>query len=102
MRIAKIDRNFVFKTIDSNNNDLELKHSGKQIAFLNVNKQSFAGDCPFLMIQKNTGSGYFVSGCYGFGGLGWRGHISTQKVLFGLKKLGFDINARQLNKWIRS
>ena len=83
-----------------NNNVLE-KFQGTT-AFLNINNKTFSGSDPYLMIKKESGKGYFVNGIIGFGGMGFRGHLSTQKILKILKHQGFDITAKQLNNWIRA
>lgn len=81
------------------NNALE-KFEGAT-AFLKIGDKTFAGTDPYLMIKKSSGQGYYVNGVIGFGGMGYRGYVSTQKVMKILKNVGFDINARQLNNWIR-
>lgn len=49
--------------------------------------------CKALGIKSAS---YSVNGIYGFGGMGYRGPVSTRALIKGLNALGIDINARQL------
>lgn len=95
MRAVSIKKDQVLKS--TINEGFELTKFGANTAFLEINKSSGPSQDCFLMIKKSEGNGYFVKGLYANC---WNGYKSTQSVVKGLKKLGFDLNSKQLRKWL--
>lgn len=89
----------VYNYIQSNikNYKLNIRPFGFNAVYLNIDGKEDVGTDPLLRISHD-GFGYSINGIYGFGGLGYRGPISTQTLRKGLRKLGFNITARQLRK----
>lgn len=95
MKAASINKDQVLKS--TINEGFELTKFGKSTAFLEINKSSGPGQDCFLMVKKADGNGYVVKGLYANC---FNGYQSTQSVVKGLKKLGFDVDSRQLRTWL--
>jgi hypothetical protein len=95
MKAASINKDQVLKS--TINEGFELTKFGTSTAFLEINKSSGPGQECFLMIKKAAGNGYVVKGLYANC---WTGYKSTQSVVKGLNKLGFDVDSRQLRTWL--
>jgi hypothetical protein len=73
--------------------------------YLTVNGKMFIGNDVYLSIKKDgVWSGvnsYLVKGVFGFGGMGYRGDLSTIKLLKGLNKIGLNIDAKELRSYFK-
>lgn len=78
--------------------ELNFDDNFASIAWLKIDGKISIGNEPYLAIFRKQGlkSYYTVNGIYGFGGMGYNGPISTQKLIKGLNKLGVKITAKEL------
>lgn len=86
---------------DNSNGGLWLTIDGRQFVSGDPYLYIAPKDRRFDDILKRRSASYTVNGVYGFGGMGYRGPISTRSLIRGLNKFGVSITARGLSKLMK-
>ena len=94
----------MFKTqgINSNNPKYTIERWNEDVAYLEIDGQAFNGRDCYLRLRFIGDGNYWVDGIFGFGGMGYRGPVSTRRLLKGLNNIGFDLTASRLRRLFKS